>query len=262
MNLNGLLSLPPNGLAIFLLVLVRSSAIFLIAPVLGNANVPARLKIGLSFLLAMILTPFLMGQELKVDVTNPWTLAEVVLAELMLGLFVGFLAQLLFVAVQFAGQAVGLQMGFGMANVFDPSTHAQVSVTAQFYLVLGVLVFLLLDGHHWLLVALERSFQTMPLGSFHIDGRALGVLMAASNDLFWITLALAAPVLGVLVLGEVAMGIVARIMPQMNIFVASFPVKIGLGILTMALSFPLVVGYMGSLTEQSFAQIFAFLRVQ
>jgi flagellar biosynthetic protein FliR len=84
-------------------------------------------------------------------------------------------------------------------------------------------------------------------------------MMHAAGDLFWVSLTLMAPVLGVLLLAEVGMGIVARIMPQMNIFVASFPVKTGLGILTMALAFPLMVGFMSSLTEQSFALILKYL---
>ncbi|MDB5097552.1 MAG: fliR [Cyanobacteria bacterium RYN_339] len=259
MDLNALLALPPNGLAIFLLVLCRASAIFLVAPVLGNANVPQRVKIGLAFMLALIFTPFLMTTPLTVDVTNGWALAVAVLQELSIGLVIGFLAQLVFVAFQFAGQAVGLQMGFGMANVFDPQSHAQVSVTAQFYLLVGVLVFLLIDGHHWLIVALEKSFTSVPLGTFHLDQRLFNVVLRASDDLFWTSLTLMAPVLGVLLLAEVGMGIVARIMPQMNVFVASFPVKVGLGVLTMALAFPLMVGYMSSLTEQSFALILKFL---
>lgn len=259
MNLAGLLQLPPHGLAIFLLVLVRSSAIFLTAPVLGNTAVPMRVKVGLSGLLALILTPMLMDTKIVADIDSVWGLVPAVLSELMLGVLIGMLAQFFFVALQFAGQVVGLQMGFGMASVFDPHFGASVSVTGQFYLLLGILVFLLLDGHHWVLVALQKSFTTIPLGAFTFDGRALGVLLTASNDLFWVALMLMAPVLGVLVLGEVAMAIVARIMPQMNVFVAAFPVKIGLGVVTMALSFPLLVGFLGSETERTFAGILRFL---
>lgn len=259
MDLAALLQLPPQGLAVFLLVLVRSSAIFLIAPVLGNQSTPARVKVGLSFMLALIFTPLLMAHPLKIDVTNPWELAVAVFDELLLGLLIGFIAQLLFVAIEFAGQLVGLQMGFSMANVMDPQSHAQVAVTAQFYLFVGILVFMLMDGHHWVLLALDKSFDTIPLGTFHLDARALGALLDASSELFWVALTLMSPVLGVLALGEVAMAIVARIMPQMNIFVASFPVKVWLGVVTMALSFPLVVDYMGGMTERSFAALMKFV---
>lgn len=259
MNLAGLFQLPPDGILVFLLVLVRASAIFLVAPILGNANVPARLKIGLSFLLAIIFTPLLINTPLSVPVTDGFGLATAVLQELAVGILIGFLAQLLFVAIQFAGQVVGLQMGFGLSAVFDPQSGAQVSVTAQLYLFLGVLVFLLLDGHHWLIIALEKSFTAFPLGTFALDGRVMGILIAQSNDMFWTALMLMAPVLGVLVLAELAMGIVARIMPQMNVFIASFPLKIGLGIVTMIVAFPLMIGYMGTATEATFATILKFL---
>lgn len=259
MNLPALFQLPPQGLMVFLLVLVRCSAIFLVAPVLGNANVPARAKVGLATLLALIITPMLLDTELPKDLATFWVLVPTVLAELLLGLTIGFLAQLFFVAVQFAGQIVGLQMGFGMASVFDPMAGAQVSVVGQLYMLLGVLVFLLLDGHHWVLIALQKSFTTVPLGSFALDARAVQTVITASNDMFWVALMIMAPVMGVLVLGEVAMAIVARILPQMNIFVASFPVKIGLGVLTMALSFPLLVGFLAGQTERTFAGVLAFL---
>jgi flagellar biosynthetic protein FliR len=216
-------------------------------------------SIGLSALLALIITPLLLNSPVPGDLDSVWGIVPAVLAELLLGLLIGFLAQLFFVTVQFAGQIVGLQMGFGMASVFDPQSGGQLSVVAQFYLLLGVLIFLLLDGHHWLLVALQKSFQTIPLGSFRFDAFALETLLHASNELFWVALMIMAPVLGVLMLAELAMAIVARILPQMNIFVASFPIKIGLGILTMALSFPLLVGFLASETERTFASILNFL---
>jgi flagellar biosynthetic protein FliR len=259
LDLTALLSLPPHGLAVFLLVLTRASAIFLTAPVLGNANTPARVKIGLSAMLALILTPMLMATVPKGDLASIWGLVPAVLSELMLGVMIGLLSQFFFVAVQFAGQIVGLQMGFGMASVFDPQFSGQVSVTGQLYLFLGILTFLMLDGHHWILLALQKSFTTIPLGTFVLNGRAIGTLIDASNELFWVALMIMAPVVGVLVLGEVAMAIVARIMPQMNIFVASFPVKIGLGVLTMAVSFPLLIGFLGSEQERNLQGVMNFV---
>ena len=103
MDLTALMRLPPQGLVVFLLVLVRASSIFLTAPVLGNSNVPARFKMGLAFTMALILTPFLIHQELRFDWHNHWTLMLAVGQEIALGVFLGFLAQFIFVAVQFAG---------------------------------------------------------------------------------------------------------------------------------------------------------------
>jgi flagellar biosynthetic protein FliR len=179
--------------------------------------------------------------------------------EIALGVFLGFLAQFIFVAVQFAGQVVGLQMGFGMASVFDPTTHSQAAVTAQFYVYLASMVFLLIDGHHWLLIALQRSFDAVPLGSFTVNGQVMSIMLNGTSELFWVALTLMAPVMGVLVLSEVAMGIVARIMPQMNIFVAAFPVKIMVGLATMIVAFPLMGAYMAPTFEHTFATIMHFV---
>jgi flagellar biosynthetic protein FliR len=150
-------------------------------------------------------------------------------------------------------------MGFSMASVFDPSTHAQVSIIAQIYLYLAAMVFLLMDGHHWLLIALQRSFTAVPLGTFTLSGHVMAILLSAANDLFWVALTIMAPVMGVLVLSEVAMGIVARIMPQMNVFVAAFPVKIMVGLMTMIVAFPMMAAYLGPTFEHTFADMLRFL---
>lgn len=259
MDLTSLLSLPANGLVIFLMVLVRTSSIFLTAPVLGNSNIPMQVKLGLSLLMTLILVPLLASRPLGFDPGDLGALVVAVLQEVALGVVIGLLAQLLFIAIQFAGQVVGMQMGFGMASLFDPTFHTQSTVVAQFYMFVGMLVFLIVDGHHYLLIALARSFDSIPLGSFHLDGRLLATLIASTNAMFWTALMIMAPVIGVLILGEVALGLVARIMPQMNIFVASFPIKIGLGILTIMLSLPMLIGYIGRATETTFVGLFKFL---
>ena len=260
MNLTGLMALPASGLALFLLILVRASAIFLIAPMLGHTQVPARFKIGLAFFIALILTPLLLRDWPPLTLENPWLLAAALFQEMVLGVLIGFLVQLVFVAFQFAGQVVGQQMGFGMANIMDPQTATQVSVIAQIYMIAGSLIYLTLDGHLWMLMALEKSLRIIPPGQYRFDGVTMSLLLDATNDLFWITVLLAAPVMGVLVLTELGMGIVARIMPQMNIFVASFPIKIGLGVLTLAVSLPILIEHMAGLFEQNFAGLLTFLR--
>jgi flagellar biosynthetic protein FliR len=259
MDLAGLLQLPPQGLVVFLLILFRTSSLFLTAPVLGNTSVPPQVKMGLAFLVSAILTPLWAHHPLGFAIDNPLELALATLQEIALGVMLGLLSQLFFVAVQFAGQVIGLQMGFGIASIFDPQSQTQVAITAQIYTAAAILVFLLLDGHLWILMALNRSLSSIPLGTFIVNGHAVSMLINATNDMFWIALTLMAPVLGVLALTELALALVARIMPQMNVFVAAFPVKIGLGIFTMAISFPLIVSFMSTLVERNFSDIFRFL---
>lgn len=261
MDLAALMGYPPQALPAFLLVLVRSSAIFLGSPVLGNQLVPARVKVGLAFILAAIATPLLLGRGVPVPAMSDWWgLLSALASELALGLVIAFAAQMLFTSMQFAGQLVGLQMGFGMANVYDPGSQAQVTVTAQFFTTLGMLLFLLVDGHHWIVAALMRSFEVVPLGAFRVGAApALGFMLDGMAQLFVVALGLAAPILGVLFLGELALGFVARIMPQMNVFVAAFPVKILLGFVTLLVALPMIGSAFGGLSELTFAHILGFL---
>lgn len=255
MPFGALADLSQQGLIVFFLVLVRASAIFLSAPLLGNRSVPMRVKTGLALLLALLLTPFLMGKTGAPNPPDLWAFGAAVAAELAVGLLIGTVTNFFFTAAQFAGYAVGMQMGFGMASLFDPTTQSQSSVVGQFYMFAAMLVFLLLDGHHWILVALGRSFDAVPLGGFTWSGTTTVQLIDATNNVFWVALMLAAPVMGVLILTELALGIVARIMPQMNVFVASFPVKILLGVFTLMVSFPILVASLGHEVELTFERV-------
>lgn len=261
MPFGALATLPQSGLVVFFLVLVRASAIFLSAPLLGNRSVPMRVKVGLALLLSLLWTPFLMGKAGAPNPQDLWVFAAAVVSEVAVGLLIGTVTNFFFTAAQFAGYAVGMQMGFGMASMFDPTTQSQSSVVGQFYLFAATLVFLLLDGHHWILIALGRSFDAVPLGGFAWSGQTTVQLIDAANNVFWVALMLAAPVLGVLILAELAMGIVARIMPQMNVFVASFPVKILLGVFTLFVSFPILVASLGSQVELTFERVLALLGI-
>lgn len=261
MDLAALMGYPPLALPVFLLILVRSSAIFLGSPVLGNQMVPIRFKLGLAFMLAAIATPLMLAKGVPVpDLSSIWGLLAAIASELALGLVIAFGAQMLFTSMQFAGQLVGLQMGFGMANVYDPGSQAQVTVTAQFFTTLGMLLFLIVDGHHWIIAALMRSYEAVPLGAFRFAAApALSFMLDAVSQLFVVSLGLAAPLLGVLFLGELALGFVARIMPQMNVFVAAFPVKILLGFATLLVALPMIGAAFEGATETTFTSILSFV---
>jgi len=161
-----------------------------------------------------------------------------VAGEAFLGILLGFAAALPFAGIRMAGELVGVQMGFGIASVFDPRQEQQISVTAQFYDLLAVLLFLLLDGHHLLLRALGTSVQALPPGQAAFGGRAVQQIVALGGSLFIIALSVGGPLIAVLFLADAAMGFVARTVPQMNIFIVGIPVKIGLGLLAIALTLP------------------------
>jgi len=135
-----------------------------------------------------------------------------------------------------AGQIVDIQMGLGMVNIIDPITSTQISVMGQYYYLIATLVFLSVDGHHLLLRALADSFTLVPLGQAHFTA-ALGTkMMAMFSQIFFIAFRVGAPVIGALFITNMALGVVARTVPQMNVFIVGMPLNLAVGFMITALS--------------------------
>ena len=222
----------------FLLVMLRASGLFLMAPILSHRTIPTSAKIGLVILLSLILVSTLN----TVNIPPVASLAELVTLagkELLVGLAIGFVFALLLIGVQVAGDLVSYQIGFTMANVFDPSSGTQVSVLSQFWILVATLIFLGLNGHHIMISAYSDSYQLIPAGHVVMNGNVGELLMTYSSYVFVIALKLAAPVIASLVLIDVAMGVLSRLMPSMNVFILGFSVKVAAGLIVVALSLPL-----------------------
>jgi flagellar biosynthetic protein FliR len=195
-------------------------------------------KVGLSFMLAVIVFPL-------VNVNEGFTLPLISLGvamtgEVLIGVIIGFTARLLFAAVQLAGQLVGFQMGFGIVNVIDPQTSAQVSIIAQFENIITLLIFLALNAHHWFIMAIAKSFEVVPLLTFSFTNSLMEALVQLSCDMFVVAAKVAAPIIAILLFTSVALGLLARTVPQMNIFIVGFPLKLAIGLLAVGLTLPLL----------------------
>jgi flagellar biosynthesis protein FliR len=173
--------------------------------------------------------------------------------ELSVGLLMAFGMHCSFAAFSFGGRVLDLQMGFGVANLLNPSTNEQAPLLGTGLLMVGAMTFLLVDGHHWLAKGFVQSYQWFPLGA-PLRAISLSAIVQQFGLMFSLGTVLVAPVVIVLLLLDGAMAIAARTMPQMNIFMLSIPIKIGVGLLVLALSVP----YMKGLFERIFASIFAF----
>lgn len=161
-------------LQIFLLVFIRIAAVFMTAPIISSSNVPAMVKIGLAFLVAFIIYPVLPHDiQLPREVLSYGLIA---INQVMLGVILGYASYLIFTAIQLSGQIINLQMGFGIVNVMDPMSNTQVSVIGQFEFILGVLIFLSINGHHMLFQAMVDSFRIVPLLN-------VGITEATANKL-------------------------------------------------------------------------------
>ncbi len=219
----------------FLLVLARLAGLVLAAPIFGHALVPVRVRAGLAAVLAVAIAPAL--PAVPEPATLP-ALAGALAVESALGALVGLVAQFIFAGVELGGQLAGIQMGFGIASLIDPQANAQVTVVAQWQQLLALLVFLVLDIHHLLLRALLESFRSAPPGGLVLTGIGLGGAVTLAGELFTLGVRVAAPVLVALLLTNAALGVLARTIPQLNVFVVGFPVNVGVGLVVLGVSLP------------------------
>ena len=228
-----------DKLILMLLVMIRASGVFVTAPVYGDRGIPTIIKVGLVVLLSLILLPVIGGLETLPKVQNLWQLTGLVFNELLVGVLIGLVYRFIFIGVLSGGAIVGYQAGFSFANIFDPNQSDQVSIIGRFWYVLAVLFFLTINGHHVIIRAFVDSYQVIPAGNAHLSGTAADLFIKYSAYIFVIAIKIASPVIITLFLTDIALGTVAKTMPTMNVFFVGFPIKIGAGLLVMALSLPL-----------------------
>lgn len=223
---------------IFLLVLLRVSALLAVAPIFGHRNYLARGKVALAFMVSLVVFPLVAESGLAVP-EGIFPYAFMMAREVLMGVILGFAVLLMFVGIQFAGQLAGLQMGFGIVNVIDPQSSNQVSIMGQFLNILAILILLSVDGHHMILKGLVSSFDVVPLGQVVLKVSMMNKMIALTSQVFVIAVKIAAPILIALFMVSVALGVLARTVPQMNVFIVGFPVQIGVGMGALMVCLPL-----------------------
>jgi flagellar biosynthetic protein FliR len=249
------LALYSKHLEILFIIWMRVSGLFLLAPVFSSRNIPGLVKIGLSGTIALIVVPTIPAIDL------PESIIEYVLlmiTELLIGLTIALLVQLIFAAIQLAGQLIDMQMGFFIVNVVDPEHGTQVPLIGNFKFLLALVVFLSLDGHHLLIKAIVNSFIFLPVGVNVVSPELGAFLIDAFKGMFITALQISAPTVGVLFIVSFALGIIARIVPQMNVFMVGMPVTIGIGFLMIFISLPLYIYILASLFARNYFRIDQF----
>jgi len=238
----------------FLLVLIRITSLIMLMPALGYSQIPARVKITLGLVVTLLVIPVIPASTAATN-RSLWEYAGLVFEQMAVGVVFGFAANFLFMAVQLSGQVMGMQMGFGIVSVLDPESQVQVSLIGQLENLFFLVVFLALNGHHLLLQVMQESFLRIPPGALVFHRELFGQLLKLSGEVFSWAIRLGAPVIAALFLTEAAMGIVARTVPQMNIFIVGFPLKILVGFLLLIAATPIMVVLFQSLLEQVSGQL-------
>jgi flagellar biosynthetic protein FliR len=230
---------------------LRVLALFSVTPVLSSRAIPVRARVALSLLIALAAQPSL-GVQPVVALDSPAALGLVV-QQVGVGLMLGFAVRLVFAAMELAGELVGLQMGLNFAGFFDPSSNTQSSAVARFFNHNAVLLFVVLNGHMMVLMAVIRSFETFPIGGDFLGILGRIKLHQLGAEVFASALWIALPMIGLLLLVNLTMGFVSRVAPQINIFAVGFPVTLLVGLLGIAASLPMLEFPMTTLMDQAFA---------
>jgi flagellar biosynthesis protein FliR len=243
-----------NEFTFFALVLGRLAGILSAIPLFGEGRVPLVIRVVTIFMVTLVCFPILQSKAPHLPVDS-LSVVILVVRETLIGISLGLLSQALFAAVEFCGQIVGMQMGFSMSTMFDPSM-GQTPLMSNVQLLLAMLLFLSLGVHHLFIRAIMDSYAVIPVGNWHMSGGLMEFLIATTGNIFVLGIKLAAPVMVALLATSVALGIMARSFPQMNIFMVSMPLNIGIGFLVLGLSLLIFLHTL----ELSFSMIAAHIK--
>lgn len=231
---------------LYFLIWARITGFMLTAIPFNSRNIPGQVRVWLAALITFLIFTSHPRENLQIAQTPGGYLLQF-LGEALIGAILGFLTQLTFSALQLAGQMIDMQMGFGIVNVIDPQYGIQIPVLGNFKYILAVLFFLTINGHHMLLAALARSYHFLPLGNLHFSGAFYSFIFTLAGEMFLTAFKISLPVLGALFITDLALGIIARTVPQMNVFIIGLPLKIGVGLGLLMLILPLFLWIFSSI---------------
>jgi flagellar biosynthetic protein FliR len=235
---------------VFLLAFSRVAAMMFSMPVIGGKLVPVHFRIGLALMITLILLPLSPIDPADLSGNLP-ALIIALIGEAMIGVLIGFTATLVFAAVEMAGELIGFQMGFSVINVIDPERGIPVPILGQFYSIMAMLIFLSINAHYYFIQSIGSSFFLIPLFHFDLSPSFLAGFISLAGEMFILAVKIGAPVVVAIFITNIAMNIVSRTVPQMNILVVGFPVTIAVGFLVMAMS----VGVFGYLMTGVFQEL-------
>lgn len=241
-----------NIIPLFILILVRVGAFLVVMPLFSYRTIPMPFKAGFSFFMALVMFNALSADMGQIDFGGMYIF--LLLKEIVVGLLIGLIAYIILSAVQIAGGFIDFQMGFAIANVIDPQTGAQSPLIGQYFYIIALLFLLSVDGHHLLIDGIYYSYQYIPVDAFvpFNNGSMSEFIIDTFNNMFLIAFQIAIPIVGCLFLVDVALGIIARAVPQLNVFVVGLPIKILVSFIVLTIFLALYMTLAKSLFEQMF----------
>lgn len=234
--------------AAFIFPLARILALIASSPILGNRQIPVRIKVALAVAVTVIVAPTL---DVPADLDPASAQGVLVLIQqIIAGLTMGFAIRIIFTAVEMAGDLAGMQMGLGFASFYDPVNSTYLPVLAQFLGILAALAFLAMDGHLYMLAAVADSFHAFPIATTVPSASAFRTLAEWGGSMFSHALQLSLPLIGALLITNLALGILTRSAPQLNIFAIGFPITLAVGFIALMLMLPFFAPLLGIFVQE------------
>lgn len=240
-------------IASFLWPLTRILGLISTAPLFGNVSVPARVKIGLGILLAMVVAPAVPALPALDPMSLPGLL--ILLQQFVIGLAMGFAMRLVFAAVEMAGEISSMTMGLGFATFYDPQSRGRSSAVSQFLALLMLMIYLTSNIHLVLLSTLAQSFTTLPISAAPMAGSGMREIAVLGGRIFSAGVQLSLPIVAALLITNIALGILTRAAPQLNLFGIGFPVTLSVGFVMIALALPYLATPLGRLLHEGIEAI-------
>lgn len=245
-------------LAAFLFPLGRIFGLLASAPFFNNAATPRRIRLVTGLVITLALVPVL--PPMPAIPPGSWFGMAVLAQQILIGVLLGFTLRIAFSAIDIAGDLIGMQMSLSFATFYDPQNAAQTPVLSEFLGLLATLIFLALNGHLLTLSVLVESFRLLPVSATPFNGHGFTIFLAWSATLFTAGLLLALPLIAALLIANLAMGVLARVAPQLNIFAVGFPVTLMAGLAVLMFSIPYFGAAMEHLFDQAFRTMAAVMR--
>lgn len=245
---------------VFILVFIRIVAMFSVGPLFSSANIPIPGRLFLSLATAYIMLFIVPDQNITYQ-SGLGVLALIGVKEAITGMIMGFSLNFVFYGVSYAAMQMGMDMGLNMAMLFDPATEIENNVLGQIFNLSAILLFLVINGHHMFIKGLAVSFRVIPLGHFTINESVYSLLLRGSAGIFVTAVKIAAPVMVAFFLLHTALGIIARIIPQMQVFFVVQPVQLLLGFILITSGMPLFIYIIRFLLEQMENNLYDLIKV-
>ncbi len=231
---------------VFLLVFIRTLSMFATAPLYGNQAIPAQVKVWTGAAVAFALFPLVAAHTVSLSL-DLGSLIVLAIEEVIVGSAIGLTMSMIFMGIDYAGELLGVEMGLSISSMIDQQSGVNVPVIGQFEAIMATFLFLIMNGHLFLLQALQMSYTAVPVSGLRITGSAVNLFVGLSGMVFVTAIKIGAPVIVSLFLADVVLGIMARMVPQVNVFFVGMPITIGIGVVLLIASLPFFVLVFGRL---------------